>query len=93
LDNAADTRQVAQLLPGDCGSAALITSRRRLPALTARFGASTLKLSTLSGSESRDLLIRRLGARRLAAGEAVDVGTVEPEYVRPSEAELARNAP
>lgn len=31
-----------------------------------------------------------LGARRLAAGEAVDVGAVEPVYVRPSEAELGR---
>jgi tRNA threonylcarbamoyladenosine biosynthesis protein TsaB len=38
-------------------------------------------------------MVARLGARRLAVGEAVDVGTVEPEYVRPSEAELARNAP
>lgn len=38
-------------------------------------------------------MVARLGARRLAAGEAVDVGTVEPVYVRPSEAELARNAP
>jgi len=35
-------------------------------------------------------MVARLGARRLAAGEAVDVGTVEPVYVRPSEAELAK---
>jgi tRNA threonylcarbamoyladenosine biosynthesis protein TsaB len=34
--------------------------------------------------------VARLGARRLAAGEAVDVGAVEPVYVRPAEAELAR---
>ena len=38
-------------------------------------------------------VVARLGARLLAAGEAVDVGTVEPVYVRPSEAELARNVP
>jgi tRNA threonylcarbamoyladenosine biosynthesis protein TsaB len=38
-------------------------------------------------------VVARLGARLLAAGEAVDVGTAEPLYVRPSEAELARNAP
>ncbi len=38
-------------------------------------------------------VVARLGACLLAAGEAVDVGTVEPVYVRPSEAELARNAP
>jgi tRNA threonylcarbamoyladenosine biosynthesis protein TsaB len=35
--------------------------------------------------------IARLGARRLAAGEAVDVGAAEPVYVRRSEAELARD--
>ena len=35
-------------------------------------------------------VVARLGARLLAAGEAVDVGTTEPVYVRPSEAELAR---
>jgi len=40
----------------------------------------------------RGAVIARLGARLLAAGEAVDVGTVEPVYVRPSEAELARGA-
>jgi tRNA threonylcarbamoyladenosine biosynthesis protein TsaB len=34
--------------------------------------------------------VARLGVRLLAAGEAVDVGTAEPVYVRPSEAELAR---
>jgi len=38
-------------------------------------------------------VVARLGARLLAAGEAVDVGTAEPVYVRPSEAELARNVP
>ena len=35
-------------------------------------------------------IVARLGARRLAAGEAVDLGTVEPVYVRPPEAELAQ---
>jgi tRNA threonylcarbamoyladenosine biosynthesis protein TsaB len=35
-------------------------------------------------------VVARLGARQLAAGEAPDLGSVEPLYVRPSEAELAR---
>jgi hypothetical protein len=75
LDDAADTRQVASLLPGDSGCAVLITSRRRLPTLTARFGACSLKLTTLACPESWDLLSRHLGARRLAdePGAAADI--------------------
>ncbi len=37
-------------------------------------------------------IVARLGAQRLAAGEAVDVGAVEPVYVRAAEAEEARAA-
>jgi tRNA threonylcarbamoyladenosine biosynthesis protein TsaB len=33
-------------------------------------------------------VVARLGARRLESGETVDLGGVEPVYVRPSEAEL-----
>ena len=36
-------------------------------------------------------LERRLGAARLAAGEAANVGTLEPVYVRPPDAELPRS--
>jgi tetratricopeptide (TPR) repeat protein len=73
LDNAASTGQVAPLLPGDSGCAVLVTSRRRLPALTARFGARTLKLGTMASSEARDMLSRLLGTQRLAdAAGAVD---------------------
>jgi tRNA threonylcarbamoyladenosine biosynthesis protein TsaB len=35
-------------------------------------------------------IVARMGARRLAGGEAADLGTLEPVYVRPPEAELAR---
>lgn len=35
-------------------------------------------------------MIARLGAERLARGQADDAGTLEPTYVRPSEAELVR---
>lgn len=37
-------------------------------------------------------VIARLGARRLAEGEAANPGTLEPVYVRPPEAELARTS-
>ena len=36
-------------------------------------------------------VIARLGAARLAAGEAANVGTLEPIYVRPPDAELPRS--
>ena len=36
-------------------------------------------------------VIARLGAARLAAGEAANVGTLEPVYVRPPDAELPRS--
>ncbi len=37
-------------------------------------------------------IVARLGAARLRAGEAADVGTLEPAYVRPSQAERARRS-
>ena len=38
-------------------------------------------------------IVARLGARRLTRGEVADTGTLEPAYVRPSQAELARSRP
>ena len=43
-----------------------------------------------AANHPRGGVIARLGALRLAAGEAADPGTVEPMYVRAPEAELAR---
>jgi len=40
----------------------------------------------------RGSVVARLGALRLAAGEAADPGTTEPCYVRAPEAELSRGA-
>lgn len=37
-------------------------------------------------------VVARLGTRRLAAGAGADLGTLEPVYGRPSEAETARRA-
>jgi hypothetical protein len=39
----------------------------------------------------RGAIVGRLGAAALRAGHAADVGALEPAYIRPSQAELARN--
>ncbi|WP_412742769.1 BTAD domain-containing putative transcriptional regulator [Krasilnikovia sp. MM14-A1004] len=66
LDNARDTEQVLPLLPGTPGSAAVVTSRRRLSALVAA-GAVPVTLDLLTAHEAALLLARRFGAERAAA--------------------------
>jgi tetratricopeptide (TPR) repeat protein len=77
LDNARDADQVRPLLPGGGRCAVLITSRDRLDGLVATVGARILTLDVMSEAESRELIVRRLGAARAQA---------EPEAV----ADLAR---
>ena len=77
LDNARDADQVRPLLPGSSRCAVLITSRVRLDGLAATVGARILTLDVMSEAESRELIVRRLGAARAQA---------EPEAV----ADLAR---
>ena len=77
LDNARDADQVRPLLPGSGRCAVLITSRARLDGLVATVGARILTLDVMSEAESRELIVRRLGAARAQA---------EPEAV----ADLAR---
>lgn len=72
LDNAADTEQVAALLPGGTTCTVLVTSRRRLAGLASAHGAQLLTLDVLTDSEARELLDRHLGKDRT---------TVEPEAV------------
>ena len=65
LDNAADERQVAPLLPGaDTGCRVIVTSRTRLTALP---GTRLIELGVLDGGRSRELLARIVGAERMAA--------------------------
>jgi DNA-binding SARP family transcriptional activator/tetratricopeptide (TPR) repeat protein len=71
LDNAADSAQVAPLLPGSPTCVALITSRRHLSGLIAAHGARSLNLGRLTDQEARRLLALHLGEDRLAAEPGV----------------------
>ncbi|MFE4591012.1 AfsR/SARP family transcriptional regulator [Streptomyces laurentii] len=73
LDNARDADQVGPLLPGGAGCLVLVTSRRLLAGLVARFQAQPLALGTLTAPEARELAVSRMGAARAAAEpEALD---------------------
>ncbi len=67
LDNASDAEQVRPLLPGAPGCLVVVTSRQPLTPLVATEGAHPLALDLLTRDEARNLLARRLGARRVAA--------------------------
>ena len=67
LDDAADSRQLVPLLPGDGGSAALVTGRALTPGPR---HDRYVTLSPLSGAESSELLGRILGPDRVAADRA-----------------------
>ncbi|GHF12251.1 SARP family transcriptional regulator [Streptomyces spiralis] len=73
LDNARDVEQIRPLLPGATGCLVIITSRNQLTGLIAGHGAHPVTLHQLTPADARALLIRRLGAERVAAQpQAVD---------------------
>ncbi|WP_283137936.1 AfsR/SARP family transcriptional regulator [Rhizohabitans arisaemae] len=74
LDDAADERQVRPLLLGGGGCAVLITSRNRLGGLA---GVRRTDLDVLDPDEAVELLVRIVGADRVAAEEPVAREIVE----------------
>ena len=70
LDNARNAGQVRPLLPATPGCLAIVTSRDQLTGLVATDGAHPLILDLLTAADARDLLVRRLGADRVAAEPA-----------------------
>ncbi|MEV0809798.1 BTAD domain-containing putative transcriptional regulator [Micromonospora sp. NPDC050200] len=72
LDNARDAEQIRPLLPGTSGCFVVVTSRADLTGLVAAEGAYQTRLDLPSDDEAREMLVRRLGAARVAAeSEAV----------------------
>jgi DNA-binding SARP family transcriptional activator len=67
LDEARDVAQVLPLLPGTAGTLVLIASRRPICQPSGLEGVIGLTVGPLSLAESRELLARRMGARRVAA--------------------------
>jgi tetratricopeptide (TPR) repeat protein len=67
LDNARDSEQVRPLLPAASGCLAIITSRHRLDGLVVTDDVRFIPLDLLTRAEGVQLLVRRLGDRRVAA--------------------------
>lgn len=66
LENATDAAQVRPLLPGGPGCLAVVTSRNSMVGLVAVDGAHAVNLDLLNVEEAREILVRRLGANRIA---------------------------
>ncbi|MFC0546968.1 AfsR/SARP family transcriptional regulator [Kutzneria chonburiensis] len=87
LDNAARPGQIRPVLPGDPGSAVLITSRDALRGLVAEQGASRVHVGGLTPAESHTLLARILGdevvrVEPAAAAELAELCTHLPLALR-----------
>ena len=67
LDNARDPAQVRPLLPRNAECLAVVTSRHQLTGLAVADSAHLLTLDLLSQEDAHELLVRRLGGRRISA--------------------------
>jgi DNA-binding SARP family transcriptional activator/tetratricopeptide (TPR) repeat protein len=65
LDNARDSEQILPFLPAGPSCTVLITSRHRLTGLVATHNAQLLPLDVLDRAEARELMIHRLGHKRI----------------------------
>jgi len=91
-DNAGSADQVLALVPPGSDSRLVVTSRRRLPTLTAHHSVREVVLDPLSDEATRQLLQRIVGPERLlqpAAGELVQWCGGWPLTVRHVAAKLA----
>jgi len=96
LDNARDSDQVRELLPGTASCAVLVTSRQRLSGLVARHGARRIEIPALAPDEAVQLL-QSLAGEPVArapesAAELVEQCARLPLALRLA-AELIRNRP
>ena len=66
LDDARTADQIRPLLPGASGCLVLVTSRNQLTGLVATHQAHPIPLNLLDPFEARDMLLDRLGARRIS---------------------------
>ncbi|MFL6160907.1 MAG: ATP-binding protein [Jatrophihabitantaceae bacterium] len=95
LDNARDSEQVRELLPGTPSCAVLVTSRQRLTGLVARHGARQIELPALPPADAVRLLQALAGEPVLgpeAAGELAEQCDRLPLALRLA-AEQRRNHP
>ncbi|MFI5593702.1 tetratricopeptide repeat protein [Amycolatopsis sp. NPDC051758] len=67
LDNAQDSRQVAQVLPGSQNTSVLITSRRRMSGLVITAGAEAIALQAMTKDDAVELISGFVGKRRAEA--------------------------
>lgn len=77
IDNASTAEDVRPLLPGSVGNAVIVTSRDRLTGLVASDGAHPVELDMFTDAEGHELMVRRLGAQRVAAEPAAVAEIVE----------------
>ena len=77
LDDAADVEQVVPLLPGEPGSAVLVTSRQEMAGLAVRYGGRYVRLDVLEPAEATELITRLLGAGRGPADRAARLELTE----------------
>jgi len=71
LDNVADSAHLRPLLTALADCVVIVTSRRRLTALSVRDDVRNLTLSPLPQNDSAEFLVRRIGARTAREPEAV----------------------